>query len=127
MTRIKLRSVFCPGHRKERTMNKKENPRLKNIVIRVNDKEQKNIEANAKKMGLSISDYGRQLMLKGSVLTVQKNEAETETTCIDRRTLVGLANNLNQLTRFAHERKELPQIESLLKELDKMIRHGSRS
>ncbi|WP_185214468.1 MULTISPECIES: plasmid mobilization protein [Bacteroidota] len=107
-------------------MNKKENPRLKNIVIRVNDKEQKSIEANAQKLGLSISDFGRQLMLKGSVLAVQKNEGEIDITSIDRRTLVGLANNLNQLTRFAHERKELPQIESLLKELDKIIRHGSR-
>jgi len=107
-------------------MNKKENPRLKNIVIRVNDKEQKSIEANAQKLGLSISDFGRQLMLKGSVLAVQKNEGEIDITSIDRRTLVGLANNLNQLTRFAHERKELPQIESLLKELQKIIYNGSR-
>jgi len=107
-------------------MNKKENPRLKNIVIRVNDKEQRTIEANAQKLGLSVSDFGRQLMLKGSVLSIQKNESESEGIGIDRRTLVGLANNLNQLTRFAHERKELPQIESLLKELDKIIRNGSR-
>lgn len=107
-------------------MNKKENPRLKNIVIRVNDKEQKSIASNAQKLGLSISDFGRQLMLKGSVLSVQKKEGESDVTSIDRRTLVGLANNLNQLTRFAHERKELPQIESLLKALDNIIRHGSR-
>lgn len=108
-------------------MNKKENPRLKNIVIRVNEKEQKTIEDNAQKFGLSISDYGRQLMLKGSVLSVQKNESESEGTGIDRRTLVGLANNLNQLTRFANERKELPQIESLLKEIKKIINNGSRT
>lgn len=107
-------------------MNKKENPRLKNIVIRVNDKEHKQIENQANKLGLTISDYGRQLMLKGSVLTVQKDEAESESTGIDRRTLVGLANNLNQLTRLANERKELPQIESLLKELQKIIYNGSR-
>jgi len=108
-------------------MNKKENPRLKNIVIRVNDKERKQIESNAQKLGLSVSDFGRQLMLKGSVLAVQKNEAESDSAGIDRRTLVGLANNLNQLTRFAHERKELPQIESLLQELQKIIYNGSRS
>lgn len=107
-------------------MNKKENPRLKNIVIRVNDKEQKMIEENAQKLGLSVSDFGRQLMLKGSVLAVRKNEADHESTGIDRRTLVGLANNLNQLTRFAHERQELPEIESLLKELQKIIYNGSR-
>jgi len=107
-------------------MNKKENPRLKNIVIRVNDKEQKTIEANAKKLGLSVSDFGRQLMLKGSVLAVQKTEDQSEGIGIDRRTLIGLANNLNQLTRFANERKELPQIESLLQELQKIIYNGSR-
>ena len=107
-------------------MNKKENPRLKNIVIRVNDKEQITIEANAKKLGLSVSDFGRQLMLKGSVLAVQKTEDQSEGIGIDRRTLVGLANNLNQLTRFANERKELPQIESLLQELQKIIYNGSR-
>lgn len=107
-------------------MNKKENPRLKNIVIRVNEKEQKMIEDNAQKFGLSISDFGRQLMLKGSVLSVQKNEAESDRTDINMRTLIGLANNLNQLTRFAHEHKELPEIESLLQELKKIIHNGSR-
>jgi len=107
-------------------MNKKENPRLKNIVIRVNDKEQKTIEANAKKLGLSVSDFGRQLMLKGSVLAIKKNESESSSTEVDRRTIIGIANNLNQLTRFTHERKELPQIESLLKELEKIIRNDSR-
>lgn len=107
-------------------MNKKENPRLKNIVIRVNDKEQKTIEANAQKLGLSISDYSRQLMLKGSILAGKKNEPTNEGAGIDRRTLVGLANNLNQLTRYANERKELPEIESLLKEIKKIIHNGSR-
>ena len=102
-------------------MNKKQNPRLKNIVIRVNDKEQKDIEINAKKLGLSVSDFGRQLMLKGSVLAVQKNEDESLNTGIVRRTIIGVANNLNQLTRYAHERKELPEIENLLKVLEKII------
>ncbi|SDY05314.1 plasmid mobilization protein [Flavobacterium degerlachei] len=102
-------------------MNKKQNPRLKNIVIRVNDKEQKDIEINAKKLGLSVSDFGRQLMLKGSVLAVQKNESENLSTGVDRRTIIGVANNLNQLTRYAHERKELPEIENLLKVLENII------
>lgn len=102
-------------------MNKKDNPRLKQLVIRVNDKEHNQIENQAKKLGLTISDYGRQLMLKGSVLSVQKTESLGESTGIDRRTIIGLANNLNQLTRYAHERKELPQIESLLKDIEKII------
>lgn len=102
-------------------MNKKDNPRLKQLVIRVNDEEQKEIEVNASKLGLTISDFGRQLMVKGTVLTVQKVEANTEVMSLDRRTIIGLANNLNQLTRYAHERKELPQIEELLNKLESII------
>jgi len=102
-------------------MNKKDNPRLKQLVIRVNDEEQKTIEVNASKLGLTISDFGRQLMVKGTVLTVQKVEVNTEVMSVDRRTIIGLANNLNQLTRYAHERKELPQIEELLNKLESII------
>lgn len=102
-------------------MNKKENPRLKNIVIRVNEKEQAHIESNAHKLGLNISDYSRQLMLKGTVIAGRRNESISEEIGIDRRTIIGLANNLNQLTRFAHERKELPQIEELLKDIKNLI------
>lgn len=103
-------------------MNKKQNPRLKNIVIRVNDKEHKDIENRAEKLGLTISDYGRQLMLQGSVIGVQKKENPQEGTGMDRRTLIGIANNLNQLTRYAHEKKELPEIEELLKALYKILK-----
>jgi len=102
-------------------MNKKQNPRLKNIVIRVNDKEHKEIESKADNLGLTISDYGRQLMLKGSVLSVQKSDSLGESTGVNRRTIIGLANNLNQLTRYANERRELPHIESLLKDIETII------
>lgn len=106
-------------------MNKKDNPRLKNLVIRVNDKEHKEIESKAEKLGLTISEYGRQLMLKGAVLSVQKKDSIQAGTGIDRRTIIGLANNLNQLTRLANQRKELPQIESLLKDIEKIIKEWS--
>jgi len=106
-------------------MNKKDNPRLRNIVIRVNEKEHKDIESKADNLGLTISDYGRQLMLKGAVLSVQKKDSSAESTGIDRRTIIGLANNLNQLTRFANQRKELPQIESLLRDIEKIIKQWS--
>lgn len=106
-------------------MNKKDNPRLKNLVIRVNDKEHKEIESRAEKLGLTISEYGRQLMLKGAVLSVQKKDSIQAGGGIDRRTIIGLANNLNQLTRLANQRKELPQIESLLKDIEKIIKEWS--
>jgi len=106
-------------------MNKKDNPRLKNLVIRVNDKEHKEIESKAEKLGLTISEYGRQLMLKGAVLSVDKKDSIQAGTGIDRRTIIGLANNLNQLTRLANQRKELPQIESLLRDIEKIIKEWS--
>lgn len=106
-------------------MNKKDNPRLKNLVIRVNDKEHKEIESRAEKLGLTISEYGRQLMLKGAVLSAEKKDSIQAGTGIDRRTIIGLANNLNQLTRLANQRKELPQIESLLKDIEKIIKEWS--
>ena|GEM_PF-1383661 len=106
-------------------MNKKDNPRLKNLVIRVNDKEHKEIESKAEKLGLTISEYGRQLMLKGAVLSAEKKDSIQVGGGIDRRTIIGLANNLNQLTRLANQRKELPQIESLLKDIEKIIKEWS--
>lgn len=106
-------------------MNKKDNPRLKNLVIRVNDKEHKEIESKAEKLGLTISEYGRQLMLKGAVLSIQKKDSIQAGEGIDRRTIIGLANNLNQLTRLANQRKELPQIESLLRDIEKIIKEWS--
>lgn len=106
-------------------MNKKDNPRLKNLVIRVNDKEHKEIESKAEKLSLTISEYGRQLMLKGAVLSVQKKDSIQVGGGIDRRTIIGLANNLNQLTRLANQRKELPQIESLLRDIEKIIKEWS--
>lgn len=106
-------------------MNKKDNPRLKNLVIRVNDKEHKDIESKAEKLGLTISEYGRQLMLKGAVLSAEKKDSIQAGRGIDRRTIIGLANNLNQLTRLANQRKELPQIESLLRDIEKIIKEWS--
>jgi len=106
-------------------MNKKDNPRLRNIVIRVNEKEHKDIQSKADNLGLTISDYARQLMLKGAVLSIQKTDSSAENTGIDRRTIIGLANNLNQLTRLANQRKELPQIESLLRDIEKIIKEWS--
>lgn len=106
-------------------MNKKDHPRLKNLVIRVNDKEHQEIESRAEKLGLSISEYGRQLMLKGAVLSAEKKDSIQTGGGIDRRTIIGLANNLNQLTRLANQRKELPQIESLLRDIEKIIKEWS--
>lgn len=82
----------------------------------MNDKEHKEIESKAEYLGLTISEYGRQLMLKCAVLSVHKKDISTSNLHV--RTFIGIANNLNQLTRSANQRKELPQIESLLNDIE---------
>ena len=75
-------------------MNKKEEIRTKNLVIRVTENEKKIIENNSKNLGLEVSNYGRQLMINGFVFSVIKKENIIEEN-FDRKTLIGLANNLN--------------------------------
>lgn len=102
-------------------MNKKEEVRSKNIIIRVTENEKKIIEKNANKLGLEISKYGRELMINGFVFETQKSKNLSEGENIDRRTLLGLANNLNQLTKYAHQTKVLPKLEELLDKIEKII------
>lgn len=104
-------------------MNKKEEVRNKNIVIRVTNSEKNDIEKKANKTGLGVSEYGRQIMLNGFVYQSLRNASAGEEpgTNLDRRTLLGLANNLNQLTKYAHQTKILPQIEGLLEKIEKKI------
>lgn len=105
-------------------MNKKEEVRNKNILIRVTEKEKNEIEKKANKTGLGISEYGRQIMLNGYVFQSLKNSTAEEKqpgADLDRRTLLGLANNLNQLTKYAHQTKVLPKLEELLEKIEKII------
>lgn len=107
-------------------MNKKEEKRDKKIEIRVTQKEKSDIEKQAQKLGLGVSEYARQFLIKGYVFQPpinggekEKNE-EANQSFLDKRTLIGLANNLNQLTRYSHENKFLhPKIESLISEIEK--------
>lgn len=101
-------------------MNKKDEIRNKNIIIRITENEKIKIENNAKKLGLEVSNYGRQLMINGYVFQVT-NTSESNELRLDRKTLIGLANNLNQLTRYAHQTKTLPKLEELLEKIEKII------
>jgi hypothetical protein len=101
-------------------MNKKEEVRTKNLVIRVTESEKKIIENNSKNLGLEVSNYGRQLMINGIVFSVIKQE-NTIKENFDRRTLIGLANNLNQLTRYTHQTNRIPKLEELLDKIEKII------
>lgn len=100
-------------------MNKKEIIRDQMIVIRITALEKKQIQKNAEKYGLSISDLARQFLLKGHAWA--KSTSEISEFVLNRKTLIGLANNLNQLTRYAHQKKELPVIMELLQKINKIF------
>lgn len=106
----------------KRNYKKDEDVRSKKIEIRVTELEKKQIELNAENAGFGLSEYGRQIMIKGQVFQNLKNlTQEKQGQNLDRRTLLGLANNLNQLTRYAHQTKILPQVEDLLEKIEKII------
>lgn len=100
-------------------MNKKDIIRDQVIVIRVSVFEKKQIQKNAEKYCLSISDLARQFLINGQAWA--KSNKEISDAILDRKTLIGLANNLNQLTRYAHQKKELPIIMDLLLKINKVF------
>ncbi|UWY29364.1 hypothetical protein N4T20_05365 [Flavobacterium sp. TR2] len=106
-----------------------EDVRSKKIEIRVTELEKTKIESNAEKAGFGVSHYGREIMINGRVFQKLKNisaenSTEMKEQSLDRKTLLGLANNLNQLTRYAHQIKTLPEkklLEDLLEKIEKII------
>lgn len=110
----------------EETKKSEENTehRAKLLVIRVSEDEKKRIESQAKKTGLTVSEYGRQMMMNGVAIVPQKEakeQSENSNAPIDRRTLWGLASNLNQLTKYAHQTGVMPDIKNLLDEIQKVM------
>ncbi len=67
----------------------------KAIVIRVNEEEMSVIKAKANLAGLKVSEYLRRLGKEQSVAARLSSE--------DRKNLVGIGRNLNQLTAYAHK------------------------
>jgi len=79
--------------------------------FRISTEEQKQIEAKAKTAGLTVSEYVRRVAT-GQVVA-ERLPAEL------RQVITGVANNLNQLTRYAHLRqfdgKAIDEILAILK------------
>lgn len=102
--------------------------RTKRIPIKVTENEKKAIEKNAKKVGLSVSDFARQNLINGYVLTQSKNTQEEEkspSNNLDRRTIIGLATNLNQLTKHVNSTHEIhPELMECLKAITAIINKG---
>ena len=76
---------------------KKANNRNVNKGIRFTEKEFFTIKQNASKAGIKISSYIRQMALTGKI-TPRLNEDERHFVS----QLIGMANNLNQLTKVGH-------------------------
>ncbi len=88
------------------------------ILLRISPEDKIEIQKRAKEAGLSVSEYGRKMMLHGSIIKVDLE---------DKRTLTGLANNLNQLTRHAHLTQVVGQeTPEILKKLIDEIRNAYR-
>jgi len=83
--------------------------------FRASTEEQKQIEAKAKLAGLTVSEYVRRVATGQAV--AERLPAEL------RQVLVGVANNLNQLTRYAHLRQFDDQaIDEILRVLKTALR-----
>ena len=88
------------------------------IMIRVTQEEKIEIQKNADKAGLTISKFAREGMINGYVYQ-SLTKGKDDTNPMNRRLILNIANNLNQLTRYSHEHKTLhPNIENLLKEIN---------
>jgi hypothetical protein len=101
---------------------KKADNRKVNKGIRFSEKEFFIVKQNASRAGIKISSYIRQMALKGKI-TPRLNEEERHFVS----QLIGMANNLNQLTKVAHQdglltaammfEKYRNQVDELLKKL----------
>lgn len=89
------------------------------IYIRISSEDKKLIEKKAEETGLSVSQYFRKMALEGSILKVEPE---------DKKTLTGIANNLNQIARIANTTGVVPykEVEENLTNLIKEIRHAYR-
>lgn len=104
--------------------NKKEEPRNKKIELRVSESEKIKYQKKATTSRLTISEYLREFLENGQVNIVEiDNGNDAEKMIYDeRKVLIGIGSNLNQLTRYTHQNKKLHQdIEMLIEELKSIL------
>ncbi|MCT3569247.1 MULTISPECIES: plasmid mobilization protein [Levilactobacillus] len=87
------------------------------INIRLSDTELEKVKLSAEVLGLSVGKYAKQVLLKSKLVKPQL-PAQSQQAMI--RQLAGMANNLNQLTKLAHESKAIDShaIDSLRQEVN---------
>ena len=107
--------------------NNKDEVRNQKIEIRVSESEKKKIQKMSKEVGMTISDLLRESLKNNSVIVLEKEQKEeisnskSQNIYDERRVLYGIANNLNQLTKFTHQESkmhsEIPQLVNQIKEI----------
>lgn len=112
--------------RNNQPTNKKDNPRDKKIELRVTENDKKKYQNKAESVGLNLSEYLRELLENG-VVNVVENDVENNDQKVlfdEKKLLIGIGSNLNQLTRYSHQNKKLHQdIEDLILELKNILIH----
>jgi|SRR5690606_9501540 len=110
------------GKKRKRGRPKKAITRSVSLVVRITPTERLAIAGKAKNAGMRISDWFRQ---SAKVAVIRPRLSKEETGYL--RTLSGMANNLNQLTKLAHTgglvtimadlRKSLATVEALMERI----------
>lgn len=104
--------------------NKKEEPRNKKIELRVSQSEKILYQKKATSSRLTLSEYLREFLDNGQVNIVEMDSGIGDQKIIfdERKVLIGIGSNLNQLTRYTHQNKKLHQdIELLIEELKSIL------
>lgn len=92
-------------------MNKKKSKEV-SLKFRVTQNEKELIESRSKMYKKSFSEFARFMLINGEVIVVSDKE---------KSILGGLANNINQLTKLYHQKKETPS--ELFNELQQLLIH----
>lgn len=112
MIKVPVKKEESTAKRRSRGRPKKAVTRSISLVVRITPTERLLIAGRAREAGIRISDWFRQAARSATVMPRLSKEEATYL-----RTLSGMANNLNQLTKLAHT----AGLVSLLADLRKLL------
>ncbi len=83
------------------------------LKVRISETDKNKIKENAKKAGLTVSQFSRKMLIDGQINVIDQEH---------KRTIAGIANNLNQIARIANASKNIPSnLMDVLEELSAKI------
>jgi hypothetical protein len=90
------------------------------LRCRLTESENQRLVNDAQKVSISLSELGREYLTKGYVSNLFSEEEQ-----IEKRQLIGIRNNLNQLAKLAHTEgfvRQLKAIDALIIEIDEILK-----